>query len=47
MAKKTISTPDLSLNYEKEHLCGAILGRVAGIVMTIPWMNALVIWVTI
>lgn len=35
------------LEKRDNYLCGAILGLVAGMGMTVTWMNALIIWDTI
>jgi hypothetical protein len=35
------------LEERDNYLCGAVLGLVAGMGMTITWMNALTIWDTI
>jgi len=35
------------LEKRDNYLCGAVLGLVAGMGMTITWLNALVIWDTI
>ena len=35
------------LEKRDNYLCGAVLGLIAGMGMTVTWMNALVIWDTI